>query len=349
MEAQLTRPHYTSQSQSWRDIASKLYAQNPNEVPLKPLFIAECDYQVESDKISSLSPRSAALSFERLSKDYGRGTRNSRLDVAPTTFTCFKSLPAELRLLIWGMACGQQRNVNIGFRSIADDLFTYASNTPAPGVLYTCRESRDEGLKYYKLCFGTSFNSAKLSIAAQPRILCNFKADTICLDLNFKLGWIGQHYEDFFMKAATTDMSSLAFNIDHFIGYNPTRRDFEVDWSSIFRIVDAYGGRSSVLREIILYHDMEEKPKSQPVGSEFVELDWSAMDPDCQKMQQLQTVQRDLLRDFPKWWQASPSLREVSSPRRLWADIQSKVKLMDLKVNYRQTISRKGRKASRTI
>ncbi|KAF7863988.1 hypothetical protein EAF04_006953 [Stromatinia cepivora] len=309
---------------------------------LGPVFVAEWDYQIESCSLGSLShpPPSPALSFEQLSKDSDHGTRNNKLGIAPTTFTCFGKLPTELRILIWGMACEQQRNISIELHPSykPGDLPPYqrrdgyicASNTPHPNVFYASKESRKEALKYYSLFFGEKLTNPRFSIGTQPRIWCNFKADTLCLK---SFSWNDRVYEDFFMKIPAKDMmSSLAFNIQPLINCNSSRSvPEEVDWYNIFRIVDAYGVRGLELREIILYYDVEEDSTHQPVVSEFVELDWNAMDSSSQKMKDLQSVQRDLLREFPSWSAHGELLAD--SPTTFWREIQSKFKLMDLKVN----------------
>lgn len=128
-------------------------------------------------------------------------------------------------------------------------------------------------------------------------------------------------------------VSSLAFNIEPLINFN-FGRSFreEVDLYNIFRVVNAYGARGIELREIFLYYDVEEDPIHQPVVSEFVELDWNAMDSNSRKMKDLQRVQKDLLRDFPSW----PVHSELWAESRMTflRETQSKFKLMDLKVNY---------------
>lgn len=345
MDALLICSPHTSLSQIWKNIKSESNLKHIKDTLSKPAFIAECDYQVESSNMDDVHhpPPSPSLSFKQLSEDCGHETRDNTSGVAPTTFTCFKDLPTEIRLQIWGMACGQKRNVSVGNRTLIspgdlpsytlDGLFVYESRTPVPEVLSVCRESREEAMKHYSLCFGTKLNNSVLSIEVQPRIWCNFKADTICVDLDFKLSWISQHYENFFMKCAIADMSSLAFNISHLISCSPLTKVCNIDWTNIFRIVDAYGAQSSNLREIILYFDSDEIPRNQSVGSEFGELDWIAMDPDCEKAEQLQVVQKDLLRDFPEFWR---SARDYGERRfDIWGDIQSKVRLMELKVNHR--------------
>lgn len=73
----------------------------------------------------------------------------------------------------------------------------------------------------------------------------------------------------------------------------------EIDWMAIFHPVDSSGAHLSKLREIILYHAERSMSTDQPVGSEFVELDWTAMDLNSLKSKSFQTVQRQLLATFP--------------------------------------------------
>ncbi|APA09467.1 hypothetical protein SS1G_12272 [Sclerotinia sclerotiorum 1980 UF-70] len=328
----------------WRDTKSVFKTMHIENAQPGPAFIAEWDYQMESSSsLGSLSypPPSPALSFEQLSKYSDHGTRDKKFGIAPTTFTCFGELPTELRILIWGMVCEQRRNISIqlnqSYKQVdlpphqRRDGYICASNTPHPSVFYACKESREEAFKHYSLLFQEKLISPRFSIKIQPRIWCNFKADTLCLK---SFGWNDRVYEDFFNNIPAKDMvSSLAFNIEPLINCN-FGRSFreEVDLYNIFRVVNAYGARGIELREIFLYYDVEEDPIHQPVVSEFVELDWNAMDSNSRKMKDLQRVQKDLLRDFPSW----PVHSELWAESRMifLRETQSKFKLMDLKVNY---------------
>ncbi|ESZ98126.1 hypothetical protein SBOR_1505 [Sclerotinia borealis F-4128] len=339
MEAQITQPCYIPLSQRyahvWKDTERKFNAKQIEKASPKPPFISECEYQVESSNIGDLlhPPPSPALSFEQLFEGFGHGTTNDKLGVSPTNFTRFEQLPAELRLEIWRMACGQGRNIKYEMRPFGTQgecVCNSVSNTPEPGVLSACKESREEALKHYSLCLGTKADRTTLRLEAQRRIWFNSKVDTMCVGLDFSLYCIGARSGDFFTTCATMSMSSLAFNI--YQRYSWGEPVWEVDWNDIFRAIDAYGARSSELQEIILYYDMDIEPEYQWAGSEFVELDWSAMDPYCEKMNHLQTVQRELLRDSPG---LEPDWRAVTRERMLeiWGNIQSKVILMDVKVN----------------
>ncbi|CAD6442176.1 e52af8c4-b0a7-4ea3-8be9-257d2d09ee86 [Sclerotinia trifoliorum] len=328
----------------WRDTKSVFKTKHIEKSQPGPAFIAEWDYQVESSSsLGSFShpPPSPALSFEQLSKDSDHGTRDKRFGIAPTTFTCFGKLPMELRILIWGMACEQRRNVSIELNpsykqgDLAPDQrrngYICTSNTPHPSVFYACKASREEAFKHYSLLFREKLFSPRFSIEIQPRIWCNLKADTLCLK---SFGWNDRVYEDFFKNLPAKDMiSSLAFNIQPLINCNSGRFvPAEVDWYNMFRIVNAYGARGLELREIILYYDVEENRTHQPVVSEFVELDWSVMDSNSRKTKELQRVQGDLLRDLSSW----PVHRELLLDSRAiyLREIQSRFKLMDLKVSY---------------
>lgn len=107
-------------------------------------------------------------------------------------FSCFLKLPIELRLGIWNLAM-LPRTVDIHIRPIGSldtiewELAELYSNTPVPVTLQACQESRIEGLRVYKLCFGTHMISAgpkegTFSFARNPRTYFSYAMDTA----NFK-------------------------------------------------------------------------------------------------------------------------------------------------------------------
>ena len=118
--------------------------------------------------------------------DHNQGQGTSSIgNTAPTGFS---DLLFELRTKIWKLVSQQPRNLCIYIRKLGvyhptstsgEDLginiepFKYNSNNPHPAVLHICRESRVEGLKIYKLSFGTSFDCEGLVITSPPRTYIN--------------------------------------------------------------------------------------------------------------------------------------------------------------------------------
>lgn len=123
---------------------------------------------------------------------------------ALTSFTLFPSLPPEVRKDIWAFACFVSRNVDIygiklcegitGLRvckapegavpGAKDGLFyphVFQSNSRIPAILHTSAESREEGLKWYNLSFGTNHSFDRLVVQTPPRIYVNFRVDRLCL------------------------------------------------------------------------------------------------------------------------------------------------------------------------
>ncbi|RAL59480.1 hypothetical protein DID88_006595 [Monilinia fructigena] len=85
-----------------------------------------------------------------------------------TTFTLFPILPTELRIKIWQLAASQPRIVHITYDHPTESL---VSLSPAPALLATCGESRDESLPFFK----------KLSLpnsACNSIIYLNLEVDT---------------------------------------------------------------------------------------------------------------------------------------------------------------------------
>ncbi|KAE9375634.1 hypothetical protein N431DRAFT_437128 [Stipitochalara longipes BDJ] len=125
----------------------------------------------------------------------------------PETFTRFGELPSEIRLKIWRHACFQPRNVdiftdNLGTIRVSDDTQFdtykfYSHFCSHPGVLHVCREAREEGLKHYKLEFGTSHHFPIINISTPPRTYVNFACDRLCL---LKPGCFGSDLEDRFQR-----------------------------------------------------------------------------------------------------------------------------------------------------
>jgi hypothetical protein len=109
------------------------------------------------------------------------------------TFSYFGQLPLELRVKIWGHACFHQRNIDIFTEMLGEvrvneqDMYRFESYKyfsqfcPHPAVMHTCKESREEGLKHYRLEFGTSHSFSIINISTPPRIYVNFACDRLCL------------------------------------------------------------------------------------------------------------------------------------------------------------------------
>jgi hypothetical protein len=68
---------------------------------------------------------------------------------SPQTFPFFEILPTEIRLGIWSIAAHNQRTLEV---YIQHAIYLHCRN-PIPALLHACRESRQEGLKYYSALY----------------------------------------------------------------------------------------------------------------------------------------------------------------------------------------------------
>ncbi|KAE9380646.1 hypothetical protein N431DRAFT_449405 [Stipitochalara longipes BDJ] len=59
-------------------------------------------------------------------------------------------------------------------------LCVFVSSQPAPAILHVSKEARKEGLRYYKLIFGTDNEFGCMGISTPPRIYVNTWSDRIC-------------------------------------------------------------------------------------------------------------------------------------------------------------------------
>lgn len=70
-------------------------------------------------------------------------------DAQPDTFHKFPKLPQELQDRVWMFACAVEKVVEVRFSEDADDpKNTFVASVPT--LLHTCRDSRCEGLRYYR-------------------------------------------------------------------------------------------------------------------------------------------------------------------------------------------------------
>jgi hypothetical protein len=105
-----------------------------------------------------------------------------------TQFTLFPTLPVELRLKIWTIASFHSRNVDIWARCLGKigsrlhpyTPFKYTSHCSVPAILHACRESREVGLQYYHLDFGTFYENGTFRFETLPKIYINFAVDRVC-------------------------------------------------------------------------------------------------------------------------------------------------------------------------
>ncbi|KAF7944815.1 uncharacterized protein EAE97_005448 [Botrytis byssoidea] len=109
-----------------------------------------------------------------------------------STFTFFRDLPMEVRLLILKFACCQQRNIDVSYRSFREgdnnvgrgsssNVYSGASmvtHTKPPSILHVNREFREEALKYY------SYVDFSREVFGGPRkgsqLYINWKRDRLC-------------------------------------------------------------------------------------------------------------------------------------------------------------------------
>lgn len=173
-------------------------------------------------------------------------------DLSYSTFTCFSSLPYDIRHMIWELLIvprnldvwptslgsvhyvankhEHERGVELGFK-----LWGLTSRTRPPRVLQISQESREIALKHYVLSFGTEYESTfgdSASIATSPRIYYNIGLDRVCLmgsDLETPGVWkhylqsvIGQHINHYGMTVAFSANAIQVFmfeNIRHLDRY----------------------------------------------------------------------------------------------------------------------------------
>ena len=112
-----------------------------------------------------------------------------------TEFTCFPTLPIELRQEIWKDACNIPRVIDLwgvwlkGTVSIGvEDIWRvhmWKSHNAVPSILHTSHEARTVALRHYTLDFGTRImrpiGPASISVEIAPKIYVNWGCDVICL------------------------------------------------------------------------------------------------------------------------------------------------------------------------
>ncbi|KAK3324789.1 hypothetical protein B0T19DRAFT_402987 [Cercophora scortea] len=97
------------------------------------------------------------------------------------TFHPFPRLPTELRLRIWELTASNPRVVEVRERGRLKSRAFWASPTPVPAVLHTCRESRS--LLLSPTNGGRTRFTKAFTYGMQPRhTWVNFAADTIHTD-----------------------------------------------------------------------------------------------------------------------------------------------------------------------
>lgn len=83
--------------------------------------------------------------------------------------------------------CFQRRDVDllVHLDPEFDYRISYISCSPPPSILHVSQESREEGLKWYRLGFGTSFIKGRHTVSTPPQIYFNPEVDRLCaMNLN---------------------------------------------------------------------------------------------------------------------------------------------------------------------
>lgn len=141
------------------------------------------------------------------------------------SFTYFPKLPLELRLRIWKAVSSNPRNIDLwlGKIKLGDMMLdenkilagmpAFTSTSIPPAILQCCQESREEGLKNYRLSFGLDLAfDGGLRVSMEPRIYINWKVDRVCLmdTLSYKPFW----FKTLFNLLKVSKLGSVAFAVD---------------------------------------------------------------------------------------------------------------------------------------
>lgn len=129
-------------------------------------------------------------------------------------FTCFSSLPAELRLQVWGLASHEPRKIDLKcerLRSRNSRTWKFESITQQPSVLQVNREARCVGLGFYELGFqrlsrdyGDGHEDGR-----HPSFYANWKVDTLW-PMNLRT-WDSEALGLLFQEKS---MKTLALNVE---------------------------------------------------------------------------------------------------------------------------------------
>jgi hypothetical protein len=143
-----------------------------------------------------------------------------------STFTCFPNLPKELQLKIWKQVAFETRNIGIWveqrkFRYYRDGEHDYyfLSNVGHPAILHTCKESREEGLKFYQLSLGTTCevnvrDGIPVIVTYAPKTYINWKADRLCIMCPLSPA-DRRGYLELLAQAENNGLRRIAFNTSH--------------------------------------------------------------------------------------------------------------------------------------
>ncbi|OTB00079.1 hypothetical protein M426DRAFT_43129, partial [Hypoxylon sp. CI-4A] len=115
-------------------------------------------------------------------------------------FPLFSYLPTELRLQIWRHSC-HARVVDVVYDGHDDRC---VSTSAPPSILHTCRESRHEALRIYKLAFGTR--------SQPPRIYFCPEIDTLYIPRPSFMGYDDASRSFTSLVLDTLDTANLAID-----------------------------------------------------------------------------------------------------------------------------------------
>jgi len=102
-------------------------------------------------------------------------------------FTSFPKLPPELQVIIWNIAAHQPRNLPVFVKALHWKMpktdvgpYKYVNDTTIPAILHTTKQSRYEGLKYFKLSFGVNqYLGEGIIVHIPARIYVNWISDMV--------------------------------------------------------------------------------------------------------------------------------------------------------------------------
>ena len=212
-------------------------------VDTQPKYIAEATSEKIniSNEVQSEAKTNSAADVEKLTggamdkttdtsieaQSEAQGTAATEVEKL-TTFPIFPKLIPEMRNLVWKWASFITRDLGVQcvqytVMKVVDTKYYpcwFSSLTPAPAILHVSKEARREGLKYYKLLFGTEQKIDVFTVITPPRIYVNTWSDRICFhgtsscDETDKL---------LFKLIADYGIRKLAVDVKHLVGAGEER------------------------------------------------------------------------------------------------------------------------------